>query len=237
MGTTQLPPRPTTLRNSHTCQTQTKADTQELLATPTPCSLRQRSRANLACRIRLQALSLTSARTETRRWGKGEATPIPTLSHPPQGEARPPARPWPKACARAHTHTRDTPPPPSAHSSFQGVGTRSPQTRAPARACALCGLAKRVPESERRARPVSAGLPCNRDPGDTLQRPSPLDRVPPKLTGDQKAREDGESVHGAAALRRLQCRSSADRAAINLPPSPDADASAQARAPPQLGAA
>lgn len=87
MGTTQLPPRPTTLRNSHTCQTQTKADTQELLATPTPCSLRQRSRANLACRTRLQATSLTSARTGTRRWGKGEATPIPTLSHPPRGEA------------------------------------------------------------------------------------------------------------------------------------------------------
>lgn len=103
MGTTQLPPRPTTLRNSHTCQTQTQADTQELLATPTPCSLSQRSRANLACRTRLQAMSLTSARTGTRLWGKGEATPISTLSHPPQGEARPPARPWPKACARTHT--------------------------------------------------------------------------------------------------------------------------------------
>lgn len=152
--------------------------------------------------------------------GEGRGHPDSTLSHPPQGEARPPARPWAKACA--HTHTRDTPPPPSAHSSFQGVGSRSPQTRAPACACALRGLAKSVPGSEPRARPVSAGLPCNRNPRDPLQRPSPPERVPPKLTGDQKAREDGESVHGAAALRRLQCRSSADRAAINLPPSPDA---------------
>lgn len=236
MGTTQLPPRPTTLRNSHTCQTQTKADTQELLATPTPCSLRQRSQANLACRTRLQAMSRSQAPGQGQGGGGRERPPRfpPSPTHPGRSEATC------KALAkslRAHTHTRDTPPPPSAHSSFQGVGTRSPQTRGPACACALCGLAKRVPESERRARPVSAGLPRNRDPGDTLQRPSPPDRVPPKLTGDQKAREDGESVHGAAALRRLQCRSSADRAAINLPPSPDADASAQARAPPQLGAA
>lgn len=166
-------------------------------------------------------MSLTSARTGTRRWGKGEVTPIPpSPTHPrekrghPQGLGQKPVH--------THTHTRDTPPPPSAHSSFQGVGSRSPQTRAPAGACALRGLAKSVPGSEPRARPVSAGLPCNRDSRDPLQHPSPPKRVPPKLTGDQKAREDGESVHGAAALRRLQCRSSADRAAINLPPSPDA---------------
>lgn len=75
------------------------------LATPTPCSLRQRSRANLACRTRLQAMSFTSARTGTRRWGKGEVTPIPpSPTHPrekrghPQGLGQKPV----------HTHTQGT---------------------------------------------------------------------------------------------------------------------------------
>lgn len=38
--------------------------------------------------------------------GEGRGHPDSTLSHPPQGEARPPARPWAKACA--HTHTQGT---------------------------------------------------------------------------------------------------------------------------------
>lgn len=153
--------------------------------------------------------------------GEGRGHPDSTLSHPPQGEVRPPARPWAKACAHTHTHKGHAASP-ICPLEFSGSRDQVPSDTGPGLRLRTARPRQARPgkRAEGEARFGRAAL--NRDPRDPLQRPSPPERVPLKLTGDQKAREDGESVHGAAALRRLQCRSSADRAAINLPPSPDA---------------
>lgn len=169
MGSTKAPPRPPTLRSSHTFQDHPRQTHRLFLQFPCPCSLRQRSPGNLACRMELQAMSITCARTGTtrRREGSPHSHPPPP---PPQGEARPPARPWAKACAHTHTHkgTRRLPHPPNCpDSNFRESGTSALRRGAPACACALRSLSKGAPGSERRARPVLAGLPCNRGPGDT----------------------------------------------------------------------
>lgn len=87
MECTKLPPRPTTL-SSHRCQDhprfwQTHKRFLQLLYR---CSLGQRSRANLTCRMGLQAMSITYVRTGTTQ--RRERSPSPVSPKPHSREKR-----------------------------------------------------------------------------------------------------------------------------------------------------
>lgn len=137
MECTKLPPRPTTLLSSHRSQDhprlwQTHRRFLQLLYR---CSLGQRSRVSLTCRMGLQAMSITYVRTGTTKRRERSPSPVSPNPHPREKRSH-------QGLAQG-LHTRDTPSPPPAQLSptrvFRESGTgplRNRPRSAPAQSAA-----------------------------------------------------------------------------------------------------